>query len=81
VAGYEADSWTGVLVPKSTPSDIVAQIHTEIVRVSQLADTRERLMAAGFEVVGSSPDAFAALIRNDIARLGKVIRDAGIRAE
>ena len=81
VAGYEADSWTGVLVPKSTPSDIVAQIHTEVVRVSQLPDTRERLMAAGFEVVGSSPDAFAALIRNDTARLGKVIRDAGIRAE
>jgi tripartite-type tricarboxylate transporter receptor subunit TctC len=81
VPGYEADSWTGVLVPKSTPPDIVAQIHTEVVRVSQLADTRERLMAAGFEVVGSSPDAFAALIRNDTARLGKVIRDAGIRAE
>lgn len=79
--GYEADSWTGVLVPKSTPSDIVAQIHTEVVRVSQLPDTRERLMAAGFEVVGSSPDAFAALIRSDTARLGKVIRDAGIRAE
>ena len=81
VAGYEADSWTGVLVPKSTPSDIVAQIHAEVVRVSQLADTRERLTAAGFEVVGSSPEAFAALIRNDTARLGKVIRDAGIRAE
>jgi tripartite-type tricarboxylate transporter receptor subunit TctC len=81
VAGYEADSWTGVLVPKSTPSDVVAQIHAEIVRVTQLADTRERLMAAGFEVVGSSPEAFAALIRNDTARLGKVIRDAGIRAE
>jgi len=81
VTGYEADSWTGVLVPKSTPADIVAQIHAEIVRVSQLADTRERLLAAGFEVVGSSPEAFAALIRNDTARLGKVIRDAGIRAE
>jgi tripartite-type tricarboxylate transporter receptor subunit TctC len=79
--GYEADSWTGVLVPKGTPPDIVAQIHAEVVRVSQLADTRERLLAAGFEVVGSSPEAFAALIRNDTARLGKVIRDAGIRAE
>jgi tripartite-type tricarboxylate transporter receptor subunit TctC len=79
--GYEADSWTGVLVPKATPPDIVAQIHAEVARVSQLADTRERLLAAGFEVVGSSPEAFAALIRNDTARLGKVIRDAGIRAE
>ena len=79
--GYEADSWTGVLVPKGTPPEVVAQIYAEIVRVSQLPDTRERLTAAGFDVVGSSPEAFAALIRNDTARLGKVIRDAGIRAE
>ena len=79
--GYEADSWTGVLAPKGTPADIVAQIHAEVVRVTQLPDTRERLIAAGFEPVGSSPDAFAALIKNDSARLGKVIRDAGIRAD
>jgi tripartite-type tricarboxylate transporter receptor subunit TctC len=81
VPGYEADSWTGVLVPKGTPADVVAQIHAEVVRVTNLSDTRERLIAAGFEPVGSSPDVFAALIRNDIARLGKVIRDAGIHAE
>ena len=79
--GYEADSWTGVLAPKGTPADIVAQIYAEVVRVTQLPDTRERLVAAGFEPVGSSPDAFAALIKNDTARLGKVIRDAGIRAD
>jgi tripartite-type tricarboxylate transporter receptor subunit TctC len=81
VPGYEADSWTGVLVPKGTPADVVAQIHAEVVRVTNLSDTRERLIAAGFEPVGSSPDVFAALIKNDIARLGKVIRDAGIHAE
>lgn len=79
--GYEADSWTGVLMPKGTPPDIVAQIQAEIVRVTNLADTRERLIAAGFEPVGSTADVFAALIKNDIARLGKVIRDAGIRAD
>jgi len=79
--GYEADSWTGVLAPRGTPPDIVAQIHAEVVRISQLPDTRERLTAVGFEVVGSSSEAFAALIKNDTARLGKVIRDAGIRAE
>ena len=79
--GYEADSWTGFLVPRATPADIVAQIHAEVVRVSRLPDTRERLVAVGFEVIGSAPEAFAALIRNDTARLGKVIRDAGIRAE
>jgi tripartite-type tricarboxylate transporter receptor subunit TctC len=79
--GYEADSWTGVLAPRGTSPDIVAQIHAEVVRVGNLADTRERLLASGFEVVGSTSDVFAALIKNDIARLGKVIRDAGIKGE
>jgi tripartite-type tricarboxylate transporter receptor subunit TctC len=79
--GYEADSWTGVIMPKGTPADLVALIQAEIVRVTNLPDTRERLIAAGFEPVGSTSDVFAALIKNDSARLGKVIRDAGIRAE
>ena len=50
-------------------------------RISQLPDTRERLNAVGFDVIGSTSETFAALIKNDIARLGKVIRDAGIRAD
>ncbi len=79
--GYEADSWTGVLLPKGAPADIVAQIHAEVARITNLPDTRERLLAAGFEPVGSTPEVFAALIKNDMTRLGKVIRDAGIRAD
>ena len=79
--GFEGDSWTGFLAPKGTPAEIVARIHAEVVRAGSLPETRERLLAAGFEVVGSSPEEIAALIRNDTARLGKVIRDAGIRAD
>jgi tripartite-type tricarboxylate transporter receptor subunit TctC len=79
--GYEADSWTGFFVPTGTPADIISRIHAEVARISQLPEIRERLTGLGFEVVGSSPEAFAALIKNDTARLGKVIRDAGIRAE
>ncbi len=79
--GYEGDSWTGFFAPAGTPADIIARIHAEVARISQLPEIRERLTGLGFEVVGSSPEAFAALIKNDTARLGKVIRDAGIRAE
>lgn len=79
--GYEADSWTGFFVPTGTSADIISRIHAEVARISQLPEIRERLTGLGFEVVGSSPEAFAALIKNDTARLGKVIRDAGIRAE
>src|SRR4051812_18204631 len=81
LAGYEADSWTGVIMPKGVPPEIVVQVQSEIVRVTNLPETRERLIAAGFEPVGSTADQFAALIKNDMTRLGKVIRDAGIRAE
>jgi tripartite-type tricarboxylate transporter receptor subunit TctC len=81
VPGYDFDSWTGFLAPAGTPPAIVAQIHAETARISSLPDVRERLTAAGFEVVGSSPEAFAAIIRDNGSRLGKVIRDAGIKAE
>ena len=81
VPGYDFDSWTGFLAPTGTPAAIVAQIQAETARISKLPDIRERLTAAGFEVVGAPSDAFSALIRDNNARLGKIIRAAGIKAE
>ena len=81
VSGFEGDSWTGVFAPAGAPADVIARVNAEVVRISQLPATRERLGSLGFEVVGSAPEAFSTLIRNDTARLGKVIRDAGIRPE
>jgi tripartite-type tricarboxylate transporter receptor subunit TctC len=81
VPGYDFDSWTGFLAPTGTPPATIAQIHAETARISKLPDIRERLTAAGFEVVGGSSETFAALIRDNNIRLGKVIRAAGIKAE
>jgi len=81
VAGYEFDSWTGFIAPVGTPPAIVLQVHGELARISSLPETRERLTAMGFDVVAGSPEAFAAVIRDNNARLGKVIRAAGIKAE
>ena len=81
VPGYDFDSWTGFLAPTDTPPAVIAQIHAETARISKLPDIRERLTAAGFEVVGGSSETFAALIRDNNSRLGKVIRAAGIKAE
>jgi tripartite-type tricarboxylate transporter receptor subunit TctC len=81
VPGYDFDSWTGFLAPAGTPPAILQQVQAETARISKLPDVRERLTAAGFEVVGGSAEAFAELIRSSNARLGKVIRDAGIKAE
>ena len=81
VPGYEYDSWTGFLAPTGTPPAIVSQFNAEAVRIGKLPDIRERLTNLGFDIVGSSPEAFVTLIQDNNARIGKVIRDAGIKAE
>ena len=79
VAGYDFDSWTGMLAPADTPADIVARLNGELVRITRQPETHERL--PGFEWVGGSPQAFADHIRKSSDRIGKVVRDAGIKAE
>jgi tripartite-type tricarboxylate transporter receptor subunit TctC len=81
VPGYEYDSWTGFLAPAGTSPAIVSQFNAEAVRIGKLPDIRERLTNLGFDIVGSSPEAFVTLIKDNNARIGKVIRDAGIKAE
>jgi tripartite-type tricarboxylate transporter receptor subunit TctC len=81
VPGFNYAAWTGFLVPAGTSGETIARLHGELVKALNLPDVRERLSGLGFELVGSAPDEFAALLKNDIARLGKVVRDAGIKAE
>ena len=80
VPGYEAATWYGLLAPAGTPKAIVGRLHAEIVKILA-TDTRQLLMAQGFEPVGNTPAEFAAYIRSEITKWGKVIRDAGIKPE
>jgi tripartite-type tricarboxylate transporter receptor subunit TctC len=77
--GFEAVSAHGVFVPAKTPESITARLHQEIVRVLQRPESKERLAGIGAEPVGSMPAQFAAAIKDEVARMGKVIREAGIR--
>jgi tripartite-type tricarboxylate transporter receptor subunit TctC len=79
VPGYDWDSWVGVLVPAGTPQEVINRLHTEIVRLTKLPQTQSRL--PGFTWIGSSPQAFGEFIRSNTERIGKVIREAGIKAE
>ena len=81
VPGFDFDSWTGYLVPVAAPKEVIARLHADIVRALNAPEVRDKLVTLGFDLVGSTPDAFAALIRNDIARFGRLIKAAGIRAE
>jgi len=78
VPGFEASGWQGWFVPAKTPPDVVAAIHRETAKIIADPGVAKRLLAMGNEPVGSTPDAFAAKFRDDVARFAKVIKDAGI---
>ena len=77
----EADTLQGVLVPAGTPQPIVDLLHREIVKIVQMPDVKERFAAIGFDPVANTPAQFAEQMRLEIAKWGKVIKDAGIRLE
>jgi len=81
VPGFEFAAWAGYLVPVGTPKEIVAKLHGDITRALNAPGVREKLTAFGFDVIAGTPEQFARLINNDIARFGKLVKDAGIRAE
>lgn len=81
VPGYAASGWYGVMVPVATPAEIVARLHVETVRVLRLPDVVERLASQGAEPVANSPGDFAAFIRAEIDKWGKLVRTTGMRPD
>ena len=79
VPGYEAALWYAVLGPKGLPKDIVARWNSEINRVLQLPDVKERMAGDGLEPVGGSPERFREVLSRDIAKWQKVVKIAGIK--
>ena len=79
--GYESESFHAVFVPAKTPDAIVRRLNQEIVRTLRAPETRELLLSSGVEAVGGSQEELLALLKADIARWDKVIKDAGIREE
>jgi tripartite-type tricarboxylate transporter receptor subunit TctC len=77
--GYESVSLNGMLAPARTPDPIIRQLNAEVAKVMTRADIKEKLVAAGTDAMSTSPEQFAAIIQADMAKWGKVIREAGIR--
>jgi len=78
IVNQESDVILGVLVPITTPKDIVDRLHRELVKIVADPEIKRRLAAAGFEAIGSTPAEFDARLKTEIAKWAKVIRDAGI---
>jgi tripartite-type tricarboxylate transporter receptor subunit TctC len=79
--GFEAASWGGVLAPAGTPEPIVRRYHAELARILAMPDVREKLAGLGAEVVGGSPEEFAAYIRSEIDKWGQAVRASGATPE
>jgi tripartite-type tricarboxylate transporter receptor subunit TctC len=79
--GYESVALYGSVAPARTPVAIVKRLSFEIAGVINKPDVKEKFLNTGVETLGSSPEVFAATIQSDVARVGKVIREAGIRVE
>ena len=81
VTGADVLIWYGVVAPAATPKDVIARLNREIVKIMSLPDVREKFAQQSVDPASSTPEEFAQLIRDEVARWGKVIRTAGIKLE
>ncbi|HEY2247948.1 MAG TPA: tripartite tricarboxylate transporter substrate-binding protein [Bradyrhizobium sp.] len=81
VKDQEADTLTGIVAPAATPKEIVALLAREIAKGVGTADVKQRLATLGFRPVANTPDEFAARIKVEIDKWGKVVRDANLKIE
>ena len=78
---YDASTWGGILAPAGTPKDAVAKLNAAINTALKLEDVRARLMGAGIEIQGGTPEAFAEVIRIEVDKWGRIVKAAGIQPE
>ena len=78
IPGFEAVTWIGLLAPAGTPKEIVARMHREIEKIVQMPEVQERLSASGAEPVASTPEQFGAYLSAEVAKWGRVVKQAKI---
>ena len=79
--GFEYTSWHAILAPARTPEPIVKRLHTDLVKALNQADVKERFASQGLDTVGSTPEDFRKLIREDTIKQARLIKEVGIKPE
>jgi tripartite-type tricarboxylate transporter receptor subunit TctC len=74
LAGYDASSWYGLLAPARTPAAVVSKLQAAVAKAMQNPSLRKLLLTEGLEPVGSTPDAFAKTIQEDVAKWGNLVK-------
>jgi tripartite-type tricarboxylate transporter receptor subunit TctC len=81
VAGYDASVWLALLAPAGTPHEIIAKLNAEVAKLMNSPETKKTLFDAGVEPAPSTPEAMSEYMVQEMARWGKVVKDAGIKLE
>ena len=81
VAGFAVNNWIGLFAPAGTPPEIVRRLNTEVMRIMQLPDITRRMEVEGERHTPNTPEQFAQFVRGEAAKWGKVVKEAGLKAE
>jgi tripartite-type tricarboxylate transporter receptor subunit TctC len=81
VKNFESTVWVGMAATGGTPQPVIRKLHDELIRALQAPDMQARLAPLGAEPVGSTPEQFAALIKEDVARWAQVVKASGVRLD
>lgn len=81
LSGYEVNNWFGFLAPAGTPANVVTTLNAALARIAQQRDLRERLVAQGVELTHAGPEATGLTIAKELAKWGRVVKDAQIRVD
>ncbi len=79
--GFDASTWGGILAPAGTPKDVVAKLNVAINDALKLEDVRTRLVGAGIEIQSGSPERFGDVIKGEVDKWGRIVKEAGIQPE
>lgn len=81
IAGFEALTWHGIVVPAATPVPVIAKINAEVNAILATAEMKERFATQGVEARGGKPEEFAAFLRSEIPKWTKVVRESGAKVD
>jgi tripartite-type tricarboxylate transporter receptor subunit TctC len=79
--GYEVTSWQGIFAPAKTPPTIVARLNSEIVKILNMPDVRERMEQLGVDPVANTSEEFAAFQKAEIAKWAKVVKEGNVKVD
>ena len=79
--GFDAGTWFGLLAPAATPKDVIAKLNAEFNKALKLPELSKRLGDEGADTAGGTPEEFASLIRGDIPRWGKIVKESGAKVD